>query len=101
MINAPKCSCGSPYEDAFHFCIKCPLYCNQRVTLFTDLCGTDRNIEILRFGNDDYSDKTNSIIFEKVRLSIKQKTILGSMPVILTILFTWLILFRNFPVFYI
>ena len=72
MINDPKCSSGSPYEDAFHFFLECPLYCNQRVTLFTDLCDTDRNIEILLFGNDDYSDKTNSIIFEKVRLFIKQ-----------------------------
>ena len=37
VVTSPKCSCGSPCEDAYHFFLECPLYLNQRVTLFRDL----------------------------------------------------------------
>ena len=72
VINDSKCTCGSPYEDAYHFFIECPLYINQRTNLITSLDENNMDIEILLFGNDDYDDKTNSLIFEKVRLFIKQ-----------------------------
>lgn len=71
VINDPKCSCGSPYEDAFHFFLECPLYMNQRTALFNNLGANDIHIEILLFGNDDYDDRYNSNIFEHVRSYIK------------------------------
>ena len=72
VINNPKCNCGSPYEDAFHYFLECPLYLNQRMTLVAGLNDRDLNIEILLFGSDDDDDQYNSFIFGKVRLYIKQ-----------------------------
>ena len=64
----PKCSCCSPNEDAIHFHLECQLYYNQRISLFNDLINMniEINIETLLFGNDTYTDHTNS----KINLSI-------------------------------
>ena len=50
------------------------LYNNQRISLFNNLINMniEINIETLLFGNDTYTDHTNSINFEKVRFFIKQ-----------------------------
>ena len=29
VVDDPKCSCGSPIEDAIHFLLECQLYDNQ------------------------------------------------------------------------
>jgi hypothetical protein len=51
VINNYKCSCGASFEDAIHYFLECPLYLNERTLI---------NIEILLFGNDDYSYDVNS-----------------------------------------
>ena len=72
IANDPKCSCGAPYEDAIHFLLECPLYHNERNNLLIELRNLEMNIETLLFGNDAYNNQTNSKIFEKVRVYIKQ-----------------------------
>jgi hypothetical protein len=64
-VDDPKCSCGSPIEDAIHFLLKWQLYYNQRISLFNDLINMniEINIETLLLGQDTYIDQTNSIFF--------------------------------------
>lgn len=71
VIDNPKCRCNAPLEDVIHYLLECPLYLNERVRLFSSINENDQNIEVLLFGNDDYDDKTNSKIFENVRIYIK------------------------------
>jgi hypothetical protein len=59
VINNYKCSCGASFEDAIHYFLECPLYLNER-TLLSDCDDININIEILLFGNDDYSYDVNS-----------------------------------------
>ena len=68
VVNDPKCSCGSPIEDAIHLLLECQLYYNQRISLINDLINMyiEINIETLLFGNDTYADQTNSNIVEKL-----------------------------------
>ena len=56
VINNYKCSCGASFEDAIHYFLECPLYLNER-TLLSDCDDININIEILLFGNDEYSYK--------------------------------------------
>ena len=70
VVDDPKCSCGLPIEDAIHFLLECQLYYNQRISLLNELI--NMNIETLSFGNDSYTDQTNSKNFEKVCFFIKQ-----------------------------
>ena len=63
-MDDPKCFCGSPIEDTIHFHLECQLYYNQRISLLNELI--NMNIETLLFGNDSYTDQTNSKLFEKV-----------------------------------
>ena len=60
--------------DAIHFLLEFKLYYNQSISLFNDLMhiNIDINIETLLFGNDTYTDQTNSKMFEKFRFLIKQ-----------------------------
>jgi hypothetical protein len=62
VVDDPKCSCGSPIEDAIHYLLECQLYKNQRILLFNDLINMniEINIETLLFGNDTNTDQTNS-----------------------------------------
>jgi hypothetical protein len=72
VINNYKCSCGASFEDAIHYFLECPLYLNER-TLLSDCDDININIEILLFGNDDYSYDVNSKKkFGKVRTFINQ-----------------------------
>ena len=59
VINNYKCNCGASFEDAIHYFLECPLYLNER-TLLSDCDDININIEILLFGNDDYSYDVNS-----------------------------------------
>jgi hypothetical protein len=53
ITNDHKCQCGAPYEDLIHYLMECPLYQNERYCLFRNLRETNKNIEILLFGNDE------------------------------------------------
>ena len=72
LLNSPKCSCGAPTEDSIHFFLECKLYQNERMIMFAGFNGLEVNIETILFGNDNYNNKTNSLIFEKVRKYIKE-----------------------------
>jgi hypothetical protein len=55
--------CGAPFEDSIHYLMECPLSQNERDCLFRNLRGTDKNIEILLFGNDEANINENYMIF--------------------------------------
>ena len=68
VVDDPKCSYGSPIEDAIHYLLECQLCYNQRISLFNDLnnMNIEINIETLLFGNDTYTDHTNQKKNQKV-----------------------------------
>ena len=72
VINNYKCNCDASFKDAMHCFLECPLYLNERGTLLSDCDDININIEILLFGNDDYSYDVNSKMFGKVRTFINQ-----------------------------
>jgi hypothetical protein len=72
VINNYKCNCGASFKDAMHCFLECPLYLNKRRPLLSDCDDININIEILLFGNDDYSYDVNSKLFGKVRTFINQ-----------------------------
>jgi hypothetical protein len=74
LSNLLKLGVPDKFIDAIHFLLEFKLYYNQSISLFNDLMNMniDINIETLLFGNDTYTDQTNSKMFEKFRFLIKQ-----------------------------
>ena len=72
LRDNPDCSCGRGMEDADHFFFKCPLFINQRITLFTSTRNFHPlNADKLLFGIDSLSDDDNSTLFLEVQTFIK------------------------------
>ena len=44
IVNDPRCTCGSPYEDAIHYLLEYHLYQNERAKMCREL--TNMRIEI-------------------------------------------------------
>ena len=65
----PLCNCGYDFESTVHFFLHCPLFTNERSTLFITL----RNLDSKLFGNTD-SLLTNILLFGKDSLNAYQNT---------------------------
>ena len=65
IIPSPVCSCGVPIENAEHYFFKCPLYTNQRYTLFINLHRlqiNDADVAVLTAGSHNYNENINRSI---------------------------------------
>ena len=73
----PVCQCGFPCENAVHYFLDCPLYIQQRKTLFAGLKNVLDNripldINLILYGNTDLSLCDNEHLFKLVHLYIGQ-----------------------------
>ena len=65
----PLCNCGYEVEYTVHFFLHCPLFTNERSTLFSTL----RNLDSKLFDNNDFL-LTNILLFGKESLNADQNT---------------------------
>ena len=63
----PLCNCGYVAESTVHFFLHCPLFTNERSTLFSTL----RNLDSEPFDNNDFL-LTNILLISKESLNIDQ-----------------------------
>jgi hypothetical protein len=72
LAQSPYCSCNNTeIEDADHYFFKCQNYLDQRIQLFLE---TRRfhplNVHIILFGNREFSDEDNILVFKSVQTFI-------------------------------
>lgn len=72
VLDDPSCLCGHVNEDANHFFLSCPLYVQERQTLFNGISAfCDVTLETILYGNKDVSLENNITIFSYVHDFIK------------------------------
>ena len=67
IILSPVCSCGAPIENAERYFFECPLYTNQRNTLFIHLHTlkiNDADVAVLTAGSHNYNENINRSIIQ-------------------------------------
>ena len=75
LTNDPSCACGYRYETAEHYLLKCTIHNDVRLTtiLSLNLHPTDElTINNLLFGNEQFTQQSNALIFSQVQKFIKQ-----------------------------
>ena len=72
LIDDPKCGCGNPCENAFHYFFECLNYTHSREDLLNALRPiTEINLDIILFGNELVTPDENMIIFQAVHQYIQ------------------------------
>ena len=72
VINNPTCQCGAPSETSYHYLFECPLFANERVTMFNTISHITRiTLKVLLFGKSELTLDQNQTIFEAVHTFIK------------------------------
>ena len=72
VINNPTCQCGAPSETSYHYLFECPLFANERVTMFNTISHiTQITLKVLLFGKSELTLDQNQTIFEAVHTFIK------------------------------
>ena len=71
--DTPKCSCGSPNEDAWHFFFTCPSYAAPRSKLHTTISRVAPfTIQTVLYGFSKGSLEQNIIIFSAAQAFISE-----------------------------
>ena len=65
VVDSPECACGHVRENNKHFLLDCPLFVNERVTMFAHLERIRFRTTVINllYGNTQYSDETNCEAF--------------------------------------
>ncbi len=72
VVDSPFCACGPLNEDASHYFLHCPLYDQQRITLFNDLINFEQfDVSLLLFGDNNLTLEENKHIVFSVQKFIK------------------------------
>ena len=72
MKNDPRCVCGHLFEDAIHFFLECPLYQDDRTSLFNYFNNiVPISIEYILFGCNEISEELNTLLFKSVQKFIR------------------------------
>ena len=67
IVESPLCQCGR-IENAYHYIFECPLYTQQRLSLFNSLSlHHNLSLNFVLFGETSLSDESNASLFEKVQ----------------------------------
>ena len=67
IVESPLCQCGR-IENEYHYIFECPLYTQQRLSLFNSLSlHHNLSINLVLFGETSLSDESNALLFEKVQ----------------------------------
>ena len=67
----PLCSCNMEIENAEHFFFRCPIFGNERITLFNETHNFHPlNLNTLTHGSDILSTEDNICIFKAVQKCI-------------------------------
>ena len=64
VIDSPACQCGATAETVKHYFFECPLYTNQRDSLFENL--GRRSLSQLLFGDFNLNCEENKHVFLSV-----------------------------------
>ena len=82
VIASSSCDCGHPVEDIIHFFLFCPLHAAPRLNLLKEIrdivapgvhsslmvhVASERLVEILLYGNKDFTLEVNQQIFSSVQ----------------------------------
>jgi len=73
--DSEKCDCGYPWEDAYHYLLKCKKYnkLQEEMLKSLDFIEHVKTADLL-YGKNKYSMCQNVLIFQKVQKFIKSKT---------------------------
>ena len=67
VADSPSCSCTSPFEDAKHYFLECPLYTDQRINLFADLSQiTEVAMDVILHGKEELLFEDNIKMLQAV-----------------------------------
>ena len=67
VVENPRCDCGAPMEDSFHYFFECPRFIIQRDAMMVSIAEiTNCTIGTLLFGNDCCTLDENKAVFDIV-----------------------------------
>ena len=76
VVENPRCDCGAPMEDSFHYFFECPRFIIQRDAMMVSIAEiTNCTIGTLLFGNDCCTLDENKAVFDIVHYLPIQITI--------------------------
>ena len=69
VLESPECPCGHNCEDINHYLLHCPLFVQNRETMFAGfslVCDLNISCNILLYGSEMLDYKTNCKVFVSV-----------------------------------